>query len=313
MLDTVYSLSGEVPATDLIDDPGAAFEPASVALGSVRQVCQIRKISAGGAVLHTDLPIEEGHRLELELDNGDHLDGEVVWARGGEVGLRFDQRIDIFPVIARNLAGQPGERRRLPRIELACPALLESDGRAELVTTRDIAQGGVKLETPFPLAPEMRVVVTPDGLEPISGVVRWSRGRLAGIAFDREFGWQQLMPWLRGRSQAPATDFHAPIEAAAAPAQYADEPCVQLNLHARVREGLHRWTIDVESLTSRSIAFESFAPLRLGTLLWVALPGLEGWPARIVGNDGYRFTCEFTQPLHPAVLERILAAGRAQG
>jgi hypothetical protein len=46
-------------------------------------------------------------------------------------------------------------------------------------------------------------------------------------------------------------------------------------------------------------------------LLWIVLPGLEGWPARIVGNDGYRFTCEFTQPLHPAVLERILTAARA--
>jgi hypothetical protein len=40
------------------------------------------------------------------------------------------------------------------------------------------------------------------------------------------------------------------------------------------------------------------------------LPGLEGWPARIVANEGYRFTCEFTQPLHPAVIERILSAAR---
>jgi len=29
--------------------------------------------------------------------------------------------------------------------------------------------------------------------------------------------------------------------------------------------------------------------------------------------DGYRFTCEFTQPLHPAVLERILASADGQG
>jgi hypothetical protein len=87
-------------------------------------------------------------------------------------------------------------------------------------------------------------------------------------------------------------------------------PSVQLNLSARVREGLRRWTIDVDSLDSRSVSFESYAPLRLGTLLWVVLPGLEGWPARIVANEGYRFTGEFTQPLHPAVLERILSAGR---
>jgi len=30
-------------------------------------------------------------------------------------------------------------------------------------------------------------------------------------------------------------------------------------------------------------------------------------PARIVGIEGYRFTCEFTQPLHPAVLRKVFA------
>jgi hypothetical protein len=74
-----------------------------------------------------------------------------------------------------------------------------------------------------------------------------------------------------------------------------------------VREGTRRWSIDVSTLTTRSVEFECYAALLHGTLLWIVLPGLEGWPARIVDIDGYRFTCEFTQPLHPAVLERVLA------
>jgi hypothetical protein len=48
----------------------------------------------------------------------------------------------------------------------------------------------------------------------------------------------------------------------------------------------------------------------MGSMLWIVLPGLEGWPARITGNEGYRFICEFTQPLHPAVLERVLRAAK---
>jgi hypothetical protein len=81
---------------------------------------------------------------------------------------------------------------------------------------------------------------------------------------------------------------------------------IQLNLPARVREGTRRWSIDVTSITTRTVSFDSFAVLGMGSLLWIVLPGLEGWPARIVAVDGYRFTCEFTQPLHPAVLERVL-------
>lgn len=313
MLDTVYSLSGDVPAIGIGDDPGAMFQPGALVLGSARQICQIRKLGAGGAVLHADMPIAEGSRLELELEVGETLEGVVAWRQGSEIGVKFDQAVDILPIIARNLAGQPGERRRMPRIEIACPALLEYDGRTELAAIRDIAQGGVKIETPHPLDADRRVTVTPEGLHAIEGVVRWANGRVVGIAFDRELSWQELMPWLRVRSQLPDSELAPPhpLPSMAGPAPASAAPSVQLNLSARVREGLRRWTIDVDSLDSRCVSFESFAPLRLGTLLWIVLPGLEGWPARIVSNDGYRFTCEFTQPLHPAVLERILTAARA--
>jgi hypothetical protein len=311
VLDTVYSLSGDVPQTDYYDDAGAAFQPGALILGSVRQICQVRKIGPGGAVIHADLPIEEGGRLELELEDGQMLGGIVAWQRGSELGLRFDAPIDILPIIARNLANQPGERRRMPRIEISCPALLEQGGRTDLAAIRDIAQGGVKIEAPRPLEPDTKVTVTPEGLHPIDGVVRWVNEQMTGIAFNRELGWQELMVWIRLRSQLPNSDLPAPPASRRKPSIDPLAPTVQLNLSARVREGLRRWTIDVDSLDSRSVSFESYAPLKLGTLLWIVLPGLEGWPARIVDNEGYRFTCEFTQPLHPAVLERILTAARA--
>jgi hypothetical protein len=313
-LDTVYSLSGGLPPRDRGEDEtsGATFQSGSLVIGSVRQVCLIRKISAGGALLHVDTPIEEGRRLELELSADQTLEGVVVWRRGSEVGLRFDTPIDILPILARNLVSQPGERRRMPRVEVFCPALLESGGRTELVTTRDIAQGGIKIDTPLPLTVEQEVTVTPEGLWPLRGTVRWVNGTVAGIAFQPELAWQELMPWLKARRVAPEPDFYVPPpETGPVPPIQSAEGSVQLNLPARVREGMRRWRIDVATLTTRTVEFESFAPLRLGTLLWIVLPGLEGWPARIVDNDGYRFICEFTQPLHPAVLERVLATARS--
>jgi len=312
-LDTVYSLSGDLPPRDRDEEgPGSTFQSGSLVIGSVRQVCLIRKISAGGALLHVDTPIDEGRRLELEIGAGQQLEGVVVWARGSEVALKFDAPIDILPILAHNLVSQPGERRRMPRVEVFCPALLEAGGRTELVTTRDIAQGGIKIDTPFPLQPEEKVTVTPDGLRPLEGVVRWVNGQIAGIAFSPELAWQELMPWLKARRVAPEPDFYAPPSESGADSHgQSSEGSVQLNLPARVREGMRRWRIDVATLTTRTVEFESFAPLRMGTLLWIVLPGLEGWPARIVANEGYRFVCEFTQPLHPAVLERVLATARS--
>lgn len=316
-MDTVYSLSGDVPPVDFVVEEAdeSVLQPGSVVIGSFRQVCLIRKISAGGAVLHVDSPAAEGRRMELELETGEHLGGTIVWCRGSELGLRFDEPIDVLPILARALVSQPGERRRMPRVEIACPALLECAGHTELVTTRDIAQGGAKIDTPFPLEEGTKIVLTPEGLRPIEGTVRWMQGSTAGISFQPELAWQELIPWLRARRHAPPTDFHAlaPVAPATIPTQgTAADGAIQLNLPARVREGTRRWAIDVATLTTRAVEFDSFVPLRHGTLLWIVLPGLEGWPARIVSIDGYRFTCEFTQPLHPAVLERILSTASAE-
>jgi len=321
-LETIYSLSGEVPAADAGHerDDDVALWPGALTSGSIRRTCAIRKLSAGGAVLHCDHDVEIGERLELELMNGEHLAGRVAWRRGGEVGLSFDTQIDVFAIIVQDIVSQPGERRRMPRVELVCPALLDVDGRSLPVTTRDVSQGGIKLDVPFPLAAEQKVTVTLEGLRPVDGVVRWSAGNLAGIAFLPELRWQELMLWLKERRKhafhhAIAAAAPAPAEAPAAPEAPAQEggEGIALNLPARVREGTRRWQIEVASITTRSVAFDTFAALRIGSLLWIVLPGLEGWPARIVSADGYRFTCEFTQPLHPAVLERVLALAKNGG
>lgn len=318
-MDTVYSLSGEVPPLDswVGEGEGSALQPGLVVVGSVRQICSLRKLGAGGAVLHADVPVEEGRRLELELEGGQLLEGRVVWRRGSELGLRFDEPVDVLPIVARNLANQPGERRRMPRIEVTCPARIETGTRSALAAIRDIAQGGAKVEAPFALTVEEKILLVPEGFRPVEGRVRWVSEGLSGIAFDSELCWQELMPWLRTRCRPDTLGFAPPppppiAGAAAPPPEPEPSGSVQLNLPARVREGTRRWTIDVSSLDTRGVAFECYAALRLGTLLWIVLPGLEGWPARIVAIEGYRFTCEFTQPLHPAVLERVLASARGE-
>jgi len=321
-VETVYSLSGDVPPLESpieVDDVG--LWPGALTVGSVRQVCSIRKISAGGAIVHVDGPVAVGDRLDLELMTGEQLGGTIAWREGGEVGLRFDAPIDVFAVIAQDIVSQAGERRRMPRVELVVQALLETAAGTQWVTTRDVAQGGVRIDVPFALKPDERVTVTLDGLPPTPGVVRWSADQAAGIAFLPELRWQELMLWLKDRSrvghgsalappapEAPARE--APLVLGPVPGAEPEEEGLRLNLPARVREGTRRWSIDVASITTRSVAFDSFAALSMGSLLWIVLPGLEGWPARIVALDGYRFTCEFTQPLHPAVLERILTLAK---
>ena len=146
---------------------------------------------------------------------------------------------------------------------------------------------------------------------------------MAGIAFTPERGWQELMPWLKEmrelverRKAAAARHVPPPQREPMHPAMARledREDEVHLNIPARVRDGTTRWNIEIRALTQQGVEFDSNAPLSLGAAIWVVLPGLEGWPGRILQIDGHRFICAFSQVLQAPMLERILAAAKESG
>ena len=322
---TVFCFDHEAPvlpaapeqAVDQDLDAGVAIR------GSVRNACFIRRLTSAGAVLHADFALEADERLSLELENGQRLDGTIAWHAGGEAGLSFDRPVDVFAIIARNMVNMPGERRRLPRIQVRCGAHLEAPAGKELAETVDVSQGGAKLKTGLRLNPGEVVQVSLEGLFPIAGVVRWAKDGLAGIAFTPERGWQELMPWLKEmrelverRKAAAARHVPPPQREQIHPAMARledREDEVHLNIPARVRDGTTRWNIEIRALTQQGVEFDSNAPLSLGAAIWVVLPGLEGWPGRILQIDGHRFICAFSQVLQAPMLERILAAAKESG
>ena len=53
-----------------------------------------------------------------------------------------------------------------------------------------------------------------------------------------------------------------------------------------------------------------FVELQAGDDVWLRLPGLEAYAARVVWADGTLIGCAFARALHPAVLEMIVARAR---
>lgn len=314
--DTIYSLADESPRSGWGErEDRARLQPGAVGRGSLREICFLRRITPLGAVLCMEKAPAVGEQLDLELLTGDRLRGQVEWVEGSDVCLRFDAAADMFALITRNLVHQPGDGRRMPRIELDCPAWLEAGSRREIVSVKNLSDGGARIETRVPLVIHEQIVLTLDGFRPAPAIVRWVRGQVAGIAFVPELPWHELMPWLRRRYRnkplpRPQAQETPPVQIGTAPPPEEENGEIALNLPARVREGSRRWSIEVEAVDTRQIRFISYGGVEPGRLFWITLPGLEGWPARVVEVDGYHVTCVFTQPLHPAVLERVLAAGK---
>lgn len=203
---TLYSLSDEPPA------PGerrggerhlTLFRVGTMVVEDRRELCLIKNISAGGAMLRLYTGgLEVGRPLTVELKCGQPLRGKVAWVQEPNVGLVFDEPIDVVAMLSQN---DDGLRPRMPRIETSSYVTIREGASIHRGRACDISQGGVKVDIPVLFASNAEVVVTLPGLPPQPGVVRWTDGGFAGITFNRLLSLPTLIEWLRhqrGESRA---------------------------------------------------------------------------------------------------------------
>lgn len=77
--------------------------------------------------------------------------------------------------------------RRSSRLQLVLPARCRSrSGFVDRVVISDISEGGCRIDSlGLIMGVGEMVVVRPEGLEGLCGVIRWVKGHSAGIQFDR--------------------------------------------------------------------------------------------------------------------------------
>jgi hypothetical protein len=162
-----------------------------------RELCLIRNISAGGLMAHVYSNHALGSPVAIELKSNQPVPGTVVWADQSNLGIAFEVPIDVEEMLSSQTALATGWRPRMPRVEVDRLATLRCGSRLYGVNTRDISQGGVKIETDVPLEVGREVVLAMEKFRPVTGVVRWCREGLAGIAFNNLIPFHDLMEWLR--------------------------------------------------------------------------------------------------------------------
>jgi hypothetical protein len=94
------------------------------------------------------------------------------------------------------------DRRAYPRVPVALPAFLQTDGERHAVQILDLSPGGAKLDCPASL-PVGAAVILDCGTLGRSAVVRWQSGGVMGICFDSELD-ARVASALIDRSEAMA-------------------------------------------------------------------------------------------------------------
>ncbi len=198
--ETTFSFAPAVPAPP--DARLAERHTSLLRVGMLRtlhgkDLCLIRNVSALGlrAQVYTDLVV--GDRVSVELKTAEEVSGRVIWARGHDVGVAFDEEIDIGELLASHTLDGRGHQPRMPRVELRCSVRLRAGARSVWCRAVDVSQGGVKVETERAFAVDQELVVTMDGYHPVPGRVRWADGRFVGVAFHQPLPFHEMVLWLK--------------------------------------------------------------------------------------------------------------------
>jgi PilZ domain len=190
----------DVPAAG-IDGP---FDAGMIHEAGQQRSCTIRKISALGATLRSDVLGAPGDEIALELATGQRPAATIEWVSGGEAGIRFKQPVDMLALINRNLISQPTERRAMPRVELRCGLHVKWGANLAPATLRNISAQGLQIEGEALPPRGTFVSLFTDGLIVPSGEVVWRKGELAGIELLEELSWTSIIPWIREVGRNPA-------------------------------------------------------------------------------------------------------------
>ena len=86
------------------DDPSVSEErgpldEAAIFITGSRTPCSIRKISALGVAVGSDLTPALGERVAVELATGQRPTGKIAWTGRGELGVRFDDQVDMAALL----------------------------------------------------------------------------------------------------------------------------------------------------------------------------------------------------------------------
>lgn len=160
-----------------------------------RELCVVRNVSSGGLMLNSYSCIEPGARIAVEFKQGELVEGRVAWSTGNNVGMRFNESIDVNTILAT--AYPEGRQPRMPRIGIESKISVREGAVVHKALALDISQGGVCVESRAPFASGADVVVRIEGLPPEPAVVRWRNGDCFGLGFNRLLSVTSLAAWLK--------------------------------------------------------------------------------------------------------------------
>ncbi len=164
------------------------------------QLCVVRNISPGGVMFECLHPPEVGQELMIEIRSDKRMTGTVRWSREGKAGVQFEREINVEQILREDRSSLLRHRPRAPRFVRDGSMRLVVDGEPIPASIVDISVSGVSCRPENPVAMGAPVVAALDGVGVSNAEIRWIRGDVTGVRFEKPLPWKPFMHWL---DQAP--------------------------------------------------------------------------------------------------------------
>lgn len=164
------------------------------------ELCIIRNISPGGAMVHVCEPYTIGEAVTLDLRANEQLPAKVAWVRDTVMGLKFDQKIDLNAILLPH--SESGSRARAPRLTVPAAGRIQLGEDVFQIVTADVSQGGAKILVARKMKAGTTLRLSLDGLASRGCTVRWSNEGMAGVSFDKSLSVTELSLWAKQQRAA---------------------------------------------------------------------------------------------------------------
>jgi hypothetical protein len=164
------------------------------------QLCVVRNISSGGVMFECLHPPAVGQRLLIELRSDKQMTGEVRWSRDTRAGIQFDREINVEQMLREDRSPLLRVRPRSPRFARRGSARLIVNGETIAAEVADISVSGMSCRPELPIRMGEPLVAVFDEVGATNAELRWVRGDMVGVRFEKSLPWKPFQLWL---DQAP--------------------------------------------------------------------------------------------------------------
>ena len=172
------------------------YRPVLIETEEFAGFCLLRDLSSSGMRGTTYTELEPDSAVTVHLGAGVVVSGTLVWSEEGNIGVEFDEALDVPSLLERVSCQSSGSKvHRSPRLSLQCTGQVTCDGRTFMIKLQDISQRGMKArETPFlRLGEEVDVQI--DGMRQRKAKVCSMERDTAGLSFIQPLSFEELAKW----------------------------------------------------------------------------------------------------------------------